>query len=234
MGETKVEQQTTGTTTPTATPEETELNRLQLEQMKAIQPESIALQKSAFTLGNLLLKGQDLPGFLEPLPRGATAGEIPLSAGRFDEDMTNQIVQEAMRNLMPQFQKMGVPIESGVAASVAGRTSGDIRRGVAEGNIERELAIREANLNVGQATEFQNINTLLNLLNLAVGGQAQIQQPVIATGGTLGQRLAGLRSVETTGTTTQTRNPFLENFYGSLGTTLGSPKFGAGSFSFGG
>ena len=234
MGETKTEERSSVTTTPTPTPQETELNQLQLEQLRAVQPQAIEIQKSAYTLGNLLLKGQDLPGYLGPLPEGVTAGEIPLSAGKFDEDMTNEIVKNAMRNLMPEFQKMGVPIESGVAASTAMRTSGDIRRGVAEGNIERELAIREANLNVGQTTQYQNINNLLNLLNLAVGGQAQIQQPVIATGGTLGQRLAGLRTIDTTGTTTQTQNPFLQNFYGSLGTTLGSPKFSYGPMSFGG
>ena len=234
MGDTKTETQTVQQTTPTPTAEETELNRLQLEQMKAVQPQAIEIQKNAYTLGNLLLQGQDLPGYLSSLPQGATAEQIPLSAGKFDEDMTNEIVKESMRNLFPQFQKMGVPIESGVAASTAMRTSGDIRRGVAEGNIEREVAIREANLNVGQATQYQNMNNLLNLLNLAVGGQAQIQQPVLATGGSLGQRLAGLRSVNTTGTQTQTSNPFMESFYSSLGSTLGSPKFGAGPFSFGG
>ena len=234
MGETKVETQTGGTSTATTTPEETELNKLQLEQMKAVQPESMALQKSAYQLGNLLLKGQDLPGYLEGLPKGATAGEIPLSAGKFDEGMTSEIVKNAMRDLFPQFQKMGVPIESGVAASTAMRTSGDIRRGVAEGNIERDLAIREANLNVGQSTQQQNMNNLLNLLNLAIGGQAQIQQPVIATGGSLGQRLAGLRSTETTGTSTGTRNPFMESFYSAAGTSLGSISLKSGPFSFGG
>ena len=234
MGETKTETQSSGTSTPTPTAEETELNKLQLEQMRAVQPQAIEIQKNAYNLGNLLLKGQGLPGYLSNLPQGATAEQIPLSAGKFDEDMTNQIVQESMRQLFPQFQSMGVPIESGVATSVAGRTSGDIRRNVAEGNIERELAIRETNLNVGQTTQYQNMNNLLNLLNLAVGGQAQIQQPVIATGGTLGQRLAGLRSVSTTGTQTQTQYPFLESFYTAAGTTLGSPKFSAGPFSFGG
>ena len=234
MGKTKVEEETATTSTTTATPEESEFNKLQLEQMKAVQPQAIEIQKSAYTLGNLLLKGQGLPGYLSDLPAGATAGEIPLSAGKFDESMTNEIVKESMRNLFPQFQAMGVPIESGVAASVAGRTSGDIRRGVAEGNLERGLAIREANLNIGQTTQYQKMNNLLNLLNLAVGGQAQIQQPVIATGGALGQRLAGLRSTSGTGTGTTTSNPFMESFYTSLGKTLGSPKVSAGPFSFGG
>ncbi len=234
MGSTKVAEDSTSTTQAAPTAEETRLNQLQLEQMEAIQPQAIEIQKSAFTLGNLLLKGQGLPGFLEPLPAGVTAGQIPLSAGVFGEEQTGEIVKSSLRDLYPQLQAMGVPLESGVATSIAGRTAGDIRRGVAESNIERELAIREANLNIGQTTQYQNINNLLNLLNLAVGGQAQIQQPVIATGGTLGQRLAGLRTTTTTGATTTTSNPFLESFYGSLGKTLGSPKVSAGPFSFGG
>lgn len=234
MGETKIEQQSTSTTTPTPTPQESELNKLLLEQMKAIQPQAIDIQKSAYTLGNLLLKGQGLPGYLSGLPSGATPEQIPLSAGKFSEEMTGEIVQKSLQDLYPQLQAMGVPLEGGVATSVAGRTAGDIRRGVAESNIERELAIREANLNVGQTSQYQNINTLLNLLNLAVGGQAQIQQPVIATGQSLGQRLAGLRSTTTTGTQTQSRNPFMESFYSSLGTTMGSPKFSALGMGFGG
>lgn len=237
MGDTKTETTTVqqASSKPTPTAEETALNKLQLEQMQAIQPQAIEMQQNAYELGNLLLQGQDLPGYLGALPQGATAEEIPLSAGKFDEDMTNEIVKNSMRNLMPQFQKMGVPIESGVAASVAGRTSGDIRRGVAEGNIERELAIREANVNIGQTTQYQNMNNLLNLLNLAVGGQAQIQSPVISTGNSLGQRLAGLRTTNTTGSGTQIQssNPFQESFYSALGNTMGGGNMSGGQW-FGG
>lgn len=238
MGTTKVSETTnTNTTsqqsaqsTTTARPQEAELNQLQLEQMRAVQPQAIEIQKNAYNLGNLLLQGQDLPGFLSSLPKGATAEQIPLSAGIFDEGMTNEIVKNALRDIYPQFQAMGLPIESGVAASVAGRTAGDIRRGVAKGNLERQLAIREANLNVSQNTQYQNMNNLLNLLNLAVGGQAQIQQPVLSTGGTLGNRLAGLRSVSQTGTTTGatsgstvTTNPFLtdSDIFSGIGTGIG-------------
>jgi len=221
MGSTKIQSESQQTTTPTPTAEETELNKLQLEQQRAIQPQAIGIQQKAYELGQLLLTGQGLPGYLAGLPQGATAEQIPLSAGVMGEDITSQIIQRSLRDIFPQFQAMGLPIESGVAQSIAGRTAGDIRTQVAESDLERQLAIREANLNVGQTTQYQNLNNLLNLLNLAVGGQAQIQQPVIATGGTLGQRLAGLRTVTTTGTQTQTQNPFLQSFYGSLGQSLG-------------
>lgn len=219
MGTTK--QETQQQATPTA--EETELNKLQLEQQRAINPAQIELQQQAFSLGSLLLQGQDLPGFLGPLPQGATAGQIPLSAGRLGEDITSEIVQKSLTDLFPQLQAKGIPLEGGVAASIAGRTAGDIRRGVAESNIERELGIRETNLGVSQATQFQNLNNLLNLLNLAVGGQAQIQAPVIGTSGQLGQRLAGLRT--TTGSQTQNfdffTSPLTTSFAQGFGSSLG-------------
>jgi len=336
MGTTKVEQQSTAQATPTA--EETELNRLKLEQQRAIQGPQLAVQQSAFDLSQKQLTGQPLPGALAPLGQGLTAptlqgqpdipvgagtlglqglqqpdipleaglsgfevprqGDIPLEAGAIGEEATSSIVQNAIRDLLPQLQKSGVPLQSGVTQSVAARTAGDIRRNVAESNIERQLGIRQANqarrfqetglaaqlgesdvnrrlaieesnrarrqqeFGVGadlatadierqlaiqetnqarqfqeqqfnvqgqQATQFQNLNTLLNLLNLAVGGQAQIQRPVIAEGQALGQRLAGLRTQ--TGTQTQSRNPFQEAFFSSLGSTLGSPQFSAGGGS---
>ena len=63
------------------------------------------------------------------------------------------------------------------------------------------------------------------MLNLGVGGQAQIQSPLLQQSGQLGSQLAGLRST----TQTQTSmNPFLKSFQTSLGNTLGSPTFGFG------
>lgn len=228
MGSTKIEG--SGTTTPTPTAEETELNKLQLEQQKAIQPYAIPLQQQAYSLGQLLLQGQELPGYLKGLPQGATPQEIPLSAGVFGEDLTNQIVQQSLKDIFPQFQAMGLPVESGVAQSIAGRTAGDIRRQVGESNIERQLGIREANLNTQMTTQYQNLNNLLNLLNLAVGGQAQIQQPVISTGQGLGQRLAGLRT--TTGNQSQNTqysfftNPFVTSLGQGVGKAFGGAIFG--------
>lgn len=167
-GTTKTE--TGGTTTPTPTAEETELNRLQLEQMRAIQPGAIGIQQKAFDLGQLLLTGQPLPGYLGALPGGISP------------DVTQNIVNQSLRDLAVQSQAMGLPVESGTYQSIAGRTTGDIR----------------------MASEEFNLGQLLNLLNLAVGGQAQIQAPTISTAGTLGQRLAGLRTVTTTGYGQQT------------------------------
>jgi len=193
-------------TAPTPTAEETALNRLDLQAREANQQGTIDIQRNALNLGNLLLQGQQLPGYLRGLPGGIS------------EDVTQDLVNQSLRDIKPSFQQGGI-LDSGVAASVSARTAGDIRRGSAE----------------------FNLNNLQQLLNLAVGGQAQIQQPILAQSQALGGRLAGLRTVNQTGTTTATSssmNPFLKNFQSSLGTSLGSWGGGFGpsgkSLSFGG
>ena len=100
-------------------------------------------------------------------------------------------------------QAQGI-LESGVGASIQGRVAGDVRR---------------------QAAEF-NIGNQLNLLNLALSGQAQVQAPGLGVGSTLGGRLAGLRSITQT---TQEPNVFAREFLGGLGQGIGSA-----GFSFGG
>jgi len=200
MGGTKIQSSTQTTSVPTPTAEETELNKLQLEQQRAIQPQQTAMQQQAFQLGSQMLQGQQLPGYLQGLPQGVTAEQIPLEAGLFGEERTSDIVQRSLRDIYPQFQAMGLPVESGVAQSIAGRTAGDIRTQVGESDLERQLGIQQFNIGTSQTSQYQNLNNLFNLLNLAVGGQAQIQQPVLAGQASLGQRLAGLRTIQETAT----------------------------------
>lgn len=189
---------TTTNQTTTATPEERELNRLQLEQARAFDPQQRQMNENAGNLVNQLLTGKSLPGYLNTLPGGISP------------EVTQHIVDQSLRDLYPQFQSSGI-LDSGVAASIAGRTSGDIR---------------------ASAEQF-NIQNLQQLLNLAVGGQAQVQQPMLQTTSQLGSRLAGLRST----TSTQTAmNPFLKSFQTSLGQGLGSipGRMGQGTGMFGG
>ncbi len=122
-----------------------------------------------------------------------------------NQDVQNQIVQESLRAIRPGFQSSGL-MDSGTAASIEARTAGDIYRSSAE----------------------YNMNNKFNLLNLAFGGQAQIQQPLMAQSSLLSQSLAGLRTINTTGTTTtKSMNPFLKSFQTSLGNSLGSGSFGS-------
>ena len=205
MGADRTTVQTTSnqTSTPTPTAEETELNRLDLDARRSNQQGMIDIQKNALGLGNLLLQGLGLPGYLSGLPGGISP------------DVTQGIVDESLRDVK-SFANQGGILDSGTAASIAGRTSGDIRMGSAQFNLQN----------------------LMQLLNLAVGGQAQIQQPVIGMGAALGQRLAGLRSVNQTGggsQTTTAMNPFMKSFQTSLGSSLGSFGYSQrGGMTFGG
>jgi hypothetical protein len=149
------------------------------------------MQSVFLDLANRMGLGQELPGYLEPLPHGIS------------EDVTKSIVDEALRDITPSFQQSGL-LDSGVRASVSARTAGDIRRASAE----------------------FNIGNLQNLLNLALSGQAQVQQPVLAQSAMLSQRLAGLRSQSMTGSGTSSSitlgmNPFWKSFQTGFGTSLG-------------
>jgi len=130
-------------------------------------------------------------------------------------EIISEVVGESMKDIGAQFQGLGI-LDSGTSRSIMGRTAGDIRRGSAE----------------------YNLGNKINLLNLALSGQGQIQQPLLAQSEMLGSRLAGLRTInQSSNTNTQTRgmNPFLRSFQSSLGESLGSPSYSqAAGFGFGG
>lgn len=165
-----------------ATPEERKLNQLQLEQAQAFDPIQRQLNSNGGNLINMLLTGQNLPGYLN--------GAIGIN-----EQQTQSMVDQSLKDLYPQFQSSGI-LDSGVAASIAGRTSADIRN---------------------QNAQF-NVQSLQQLLNQAIGGQASVQSPALSTTAQLGGRLTGLRST----TSIQTAmNPFLKSFQQSAGSSFG-------------
>jgi hypothetical protein len=150
-----------------------------------------------------ILSGLDLSQLLltgQPLP--GYLGGLP---GGISEDVTQGIVDRSLRDIAPSFQQSGL-LDSGVRASIGARTAGDIR--------------------LGSATF--NLQNLQQLLNLAVGGQAQPFQAPIALSGQLGERLAGLRSTQTQGTSSTTStNPFLTGGGILQGVGTGIGAFGA-------
>ena len=179
-------------------------------------------------LNKLLLERQRAaqPGTIEAQTQGLslinqllTGQQLPgflesLPGGISPEAIGGQATRLSARNLAG-FQNLGIA-DSGVAFR---ETAKDIAENV-----------------LFPAEQF-NIQNLSQLLNLAVGGQAQVQQPILGGAGILGQQLAGLRPVTQTGTATGTTavtqmNPFLKSFQTSLGQTLGSPSFAAGPFGF--
>lgn len=121
-----------------------------------------------------------------------------MAEGITPDTIGNEATRLALR-AMPQFQQLGL-MESGTAAKQISRS------------IANELLYPAQQFNVG---------ALQNMLNLALSGQAQVQQPIQAGIGQLGGQLAGLRTT----TQTQTKNPFLESLYGSLGQSLGQAPF---------
>lgn len=158
------------TTVYTPSPQEQEMQDIQLQQYKEISPFQTETQKAAYGFINQLLAGSNaLPGFFGAIGQGISP------------QMTSDIARKSVEDILPSFQKSGI-LDSGVAASVAGRVAGDVRRQTAEYNIGNKLA----------------------LLNLALSGSTQIQQPSLAQQGMLNQSLAGLRSVSTTGTGSMT------------------------------
>ena len=137
----------------------------------------------------------------EPLP-----GFFQQMSAGISPTVTQDIVNQSMADIAPQFSQYGL-LDSGTHASVAGRISGDIRR----------------------ASEEFNIGNKFNLLNLALSGQAQVQQPLMAQSQMLGSQLAGLRSVNSQGSGSYSgmssvlgMNPFMKSFQQSAGQSLGS------------
>jgi len=146
------------------------------------------------------------------LGEGNLPGFLSKLPGGIDENVTNDLVSKSLRDVNAQLAASGAGsfMESGVAQSVGARTAGDIRMG---------------------AEQF-NIGNLLNLLNLAVGGQAQVQQPTLATSNMLSQRLSGLRNVSQTGTMNGTSvrkydfftSPFTHQYMQSVSQAVGGAR----------
>lgn len=198
MGHEKTQQNTqqSASTQYQPTAEETQLNQLQLGQAQAFDPTQRQLNQNAGNDINALLTGQALPGYLQSLPYG------------IDENATNTIVNQSLRDVNTQLAKSGAGtmLESGASQAIGARTAADVR---------------------SQAAQF-NLQNLMQLLNIGVGGQAQVQQPITANNGQLGGRLAGLAGSTSTGNSNQTTigmNPFLKSFSQSAGQSLGKGVF---------
>jgi len=171
----------------------------------------LALERARSAQGGLIgLQGKSLDLGQLLAGGGTLPGQFGGLFGGITPEMAHQMAAEGTKNLPGFFQQSGI-LDSGVAADITAGSYADILRNTAEFNIGNKL----------------------NLLNMALGGQAQIQSPILSSELGLGQRLAGLR--KTTGTTTQTgMNPFLKSLQTGFGSTLGeSAGRGVGSFLFG-
>ncbi len=129
-------------------------------------------------------------------------GELYQQLGGISSEAIGTQATELTRQNLPQFQSLGLT------------DSGTMMKGISR-SIANELLFPAEQFNIGAKQ---------NLLNLALSGQAQVQQPIQNQTNTLATNLAGLRT--TTGTSTQTSNPFLQSFYSQLGKTAGGGNLG--------
>ena len=133
--------------------------------------------------------------------------------GGVTPEQQQTMIKEQQRQLNPQFQANGI-YDSGLAYTASLRAATDLSN---------------------QNSQF-NVGALQNALNMALGGQAQVQAPVSQGTSQLASQLAGLRTVNTQSQQTQTQNPFLQSFYSSLGQGLGNftnPQTYTSMFKFG-
>lgn len=143
-------------------------------------------------------------------------GQIP---GGMYQQMAGGIDSQALAGQATQMMRSGRTGMQGQGLANSGEADRAISKDIA-GNL------------LFPAQQF-NIGALQNLMNLALTGQAQVQQPIQSNVNNLSSSLAGLRT--TTGTQSQTSNPFLSSFYSSMGQGLGSSAAsgvsgGVGSF----
>lgn len=146
-----------------------------------------------------------------------TGGQLPgnlakLSTG-LDQAWQNNAATNAVNQTRAGLNSSGL-IDSGAGMVAQARTAGDI---------------------YNQAGQF-NIQTLQQLLNQAIGGQASVVGTMQNNAGQLGSNLAGLRTINQTGSSsmTTTSNPFLNSFLSSAGSSMGKTLTGGRSVSFGG
>jgi hypothetical protein len=131
---------TTQETQATATPEETELNKLMLERTRASQGNLLDLQENASNLMNQLLLGQELPGYLSGLPGGLDEEAISNLVGRGIEDVNSFSNQQGL-------------IDSGTRQELGVKTASNIRADSARFNIQNLSQL--LNLGVGGQAGIQ-------------------------------------------------------------------------------
>ena len=132
-------------------------------------------------------------------------------------------------DMLGYFQKMMAGIDANTMGHQASRfvtgampgmqQSGLTNSGTAARSIAKGVASE-----VQMPAETFNIGSWQNALNLALSGQAQVQAPIQANASSLATSLAGLRSVNTSGTTSTT------GWKGQTGMNLGFLGSWGGSY----
>lgn len=183
---------TTQTSQSTPTPQEQTLMNQQIQNNAFMQPIAQQTYSNLSDNINAILTGQT------PMAKGI---------GGITDDQTQSMVNQSLRDIMPQFQSSGI-LNSGEAAQVANLTAAQTRNSNAQ----------------------FNVSAAQNLFNLASGGQSALQGQQQASTNNLSNELAGLRTSNSS--QTQFANPFTQAFagisaVGDLAKGLGSMGVGA-------
>lgn len=185
----------------------------QSSQTAQMTPEERALLQQNIDMNNFMRPyAQQNYADLSKNVQAVLEGTTPMAKGigGLDEAQTQSMVNASLRDILPQFQSAGI-MDSGIAAQLATRAAQDVRN---------------------QNAQF-NVSAAQNLFNLAAGGQSNLQGQYQAGNNTLTNQLAGLRTVNTSGSTIG-MNPFLKSFQQNLGSGLGTGIAGGVTGGMGG
>ena len=169
---------TNTTQTASATPQEQEMEKIQLQQMRDYAPGQSQMFQNAFGLGNQLLTsfGDKSGAQWQSLIGGVTPAQMQAQA------------QQAGRLTNASLNQAGM-VDSGVGRVMNARAMSD---------------------SMNANSQF-NVGALQNALNLALSGQAQVQQPAMGATSQLAGQLAGIRTISGTsssyGTSSMIKTP---------------------------
>lgn len=158
---------TQGSTTVTATPQEQQLEQLQLNRQTANAPQQQQLDTNQYSLANQLLTGQNLPGNLQ-------------GAQGISDAQNQSMVNSSVRSVLPQFQSAGI-LDSGIAAQGAIRAAQDTSNQNAQFNVSAFQNL--LNQALGGSSNLTGNNTQSNQV---LGGQLAGLRSTNTSGSTIG------------------------------------------------
>jgi len=184
------------TTSPTATAEETALNKIRLEQAQSYAPAQTQMYNNAFALGNQLLTSF-----------GDKSGDMWKSLiGGVTSDQMNEQAQQAGRLTNASLNQAGM-VDSGVGRVMSARAMSDSQNANAQFNVG---ALQNA-LNLALSGQAQVQGT----------GQSNTSSLASSLAGLRSTSTSGT-TTNTGYTSTTSMNPFLKSFQTSLGSSMGS------------
>lgn len=173
----------------------------QSTQQATATPQEQALNQQQIDMNNFMKPYAqqtyaDLSNNIDAILKGNTPAAQGI--GGVSDSQNQSMVNASVRSVLPQFQSAGI-LDSGIAA---------------------QGAIRAAQDTSNQNAQF-NVSAAQNLFNIASGGQSNLQSQYQNSTNTLSNSLAGLRTVNQSGSTIG-MNPFLKSFQQQAGKSTGN------------